>query len=67
MNETMTDFVKLVLTPQDRQALEQIASYEDRSMSSTVRKLIRDEARRLNLPIGMVQTDMSSGMSTAEL
>lgn len=67
MNETMTDFVKLVLTPQDRQALEQIASYEDRSMSSTVRKLIRDEARRLNLPIVMAQTDITSGMSTAEL
>lgn len=51
MNDPMTDFVRLILTPQDKQSLELLASDDDRSMSSTVRKLIRDEMRRRNLQL----------------
>jgi len=42
----MTDAVTMVLTPQDKQMLELLANHDDRSMSSVVRQLIRQEATR---------------------
>lgn len=51
MPKTMTAWIRLVATEQDRQLLEQISNRNgDAGFSATVRRLIREEANRLGIP-----------------
>lgn len=50
MPKTMNAWIRLVATEQDRQLLEQISRRNgDAGFSATVRRLIREEAMRLNI------------------
>ncbi len=46
----LNEWIRLVATPQDKELLRQIAAQDgDPGQSATVRRLIRDEARRRGL------------------
>jgi hypothetical protein len=50
MQKTMNAWIRLVATEQDRLLLEQISKRNgDAGFSATVRRLIREEALRLNI------------------
>lgn len=50
MTKTMTEWIRLVATPQDKALLDAItAQAGDRGFSTTVRRLIREEAQRRNI------------------
>lgn len=50
MTKSMTAWIRLVATEQDRALLEQISTRNgDAGFSATVRRLIRDEAQRLGI------------------
>lgn len=50
MSKSMTAWIRLVATEQDRALLEQISTRNgDAGFSATVRRLIRDEAQRLGI------------------
>jgi hypothetical protein len=50
MTKSMTAWIRLVATEQDRQLLEQISQRNgDAGFSATVRRLIREEAHRIGI------------------
>jgi hypothetical protein len=52
MNEPKTEWIRLVCTPTDKAMLEAIsADNMDDGLSSTVRKLIRQEAKRRGITV----------------
>lgn len=50
MSKTMTAWIRLVATPQDKALLDEISERNgDAGFSATVRRLIREEAERLGI------------------
>lgn len=52
VNEPKTEWIRLVASPTDKATLEAISAQSgDDNMSATVRRLIRQEARRMGIMI----------------
>ncbi len=48
--KTMTEWIRLVATPEDKALLDAITEQtKEKGFSTTVRRLIREEANRLNI------------------